>query len=263
MNNSIKHRIINTIGYNLTNKLKKLLGKSSFSEIDAIFEFALDQNMPKMMIDVGSHFGESSIYFLQEGWNVVGFEPDPQNRKEILGHKNMAIHNYAISDHIDEGVDFFTSKESSGISSLLNFSESHESSYKVDIKTLDVIIEEMDITDVGFLKIDTEGYDLNVLKGLTFDKIKPRIVLCEFEDNKTLKLDYSYKDMGDFLISQGYIVYLSEWWPITKYGSNHSWKKIQKYPVSIDDNAWGNFIAIVPEYENEFEKAMTSYQKKF
>jgi len=77
-----------------------------------------------------------------------------------------------------------------------------------------------------------------------WEKIKPRVILCEFEDAKTQKLGYSYTTMADYLVGKGYHVLVSEWRPIVKYGEQHSWRGYYTYPHKLhDDKAWGNLIS--------------------
>ena len=57
-------------------------------------------------------------------------------------------------------------------------------SLRVKVKRLSAFIKENNIGDIGFIKIDAEGHELNVLKGL-FDDVtlsKPLVVM--FEANK-------------------------------------------------------------------------------
>ena len=81
----------------------------------------------------------------------------------------------------------------------------------------------------------------------------PKIILCEFEDSKTVDLGYNYEEMGDLLLSKGYEVLLCEWAPIVKYGTIHTFNEIKRYPTKLSNSkAWGNFIAILPAYYDEF-----------
>lgn len=109
---------------------------------------------------------------------------------------------------------------------------------------LDNYIGSNNINHVNFLKIDTEGHDFFVLKSYPWDKDKPDVIECEFEDLKSVKkLNYSWKDMAEYLNSLNYKIIISEWYPIVRYGGNHKWKGFKEYPCELDDkNAWGNFI---------------------
>ena len=50
---------------------------------------------------------------------------------------------------------------------------------KIKSKTLSSILEENNINNVDYLSIDTEGSELNVLKGIDFDKININIISVE------------------------------------------------------------------------------------
>lgn len=201
------------------------------------------------MIDVGAHVGGSLLPFLYLGWNVYAFEPDASNRQKLehAGRfEKLVVHDWAVSDYDAQDVPFFSSVESTGISSLSSFRETHIESGRVTIVSLRTFLaKNPNIDQVDFLKIDAEGHDLMVLKGFPFDRMKPEVILCEFEDNKTVPLGYTHRDMADFLIKQGYNVYCSEWDPITQYGVEHAWRSLRRWPCELaDKNGWGNFIAI-------------------
>lgn len=205
-----------------------------------------------IMIDVGAHIGNSAKLFLENNWQVFCYEPDPNNRKKLLlnleEYSNKLIFDKAISNKIDELVEFYDSKDSTGISSLLPFNKNHKKICEVKTSTLTKEIKEHNIKNVDFLKIDTEGYDLMVLQGFPFDFIKPSVIECEFEDLKTTKLDYTVIDMINFLQNRGYLVYVSEWHPIIRYGIRHEWKRFFKYEgQNLDSNSWGNLLAFHKE----------------
>lgn len=217
----------------------------NYDEAEWIYHFFKKQNKKGVMIDVGAHFGESFAPYLYAGWTIYAFEPDPNNYNQIKTQGNLYLFNQAISDRENDGVPFFSSQESSGISSLSAFRDSHREVAKVKVTTLRRVIESNQIPRVDYLKTDTEGHDLFCLKGFPFDKIKPMIIISEFEDRKTKPLGYSYKDLGDFLLSQGYRVLLSEWEPIVQYGVKQKRHSIRKYPCQLDnEDGWGNFIAM-------------------
>ena len=199
--------------------------------------------------------GGACLKFLSSGWRIFAFEPDGSNRavleKKIKGHKNydrIHVDHRAVGNKAQNNVPFFRSEESSGISGLSAFHPSHEQSGCVDVITLTEFIEENDEIDkIDFLKIDTEGHDLFVLQGFPWKKIKPSIILCEFEDNKTDPLGYKFNDIAAYLIDKGYTIYVSEWHPIVRYGVAHSWNTLKRYPCHLQDkNAWGNLLAFNP-----------------
>lgn len=96
--------------------------------------------------------------------------------------------------------------------------------------------------------------------GFPWEKDRPEAIVCEFEDLKTIHLNYTWRDMAEFLKELGYKIIVSEWYPIVKYGTTHNWRCFKEYPCELDDeNAWGNFICFKDnELLNNFkEKNMT------
>lgn len=204
-----------------------------------------------VMLDVGAHFGGTSKPFIEMGWKVVAFEPDKKKhrvlRELVQAHRNFKLQTCAVGDKPQEDVQFFTSEESTGIASLVPFRESHTGASLVQIRTLRDVLEKMNIERVDYLKIDAEGFDLRVLQGFPFERVTPRAILCEFEDAKTSQIGYTTDDLGRALTDLGFVVFMSEWYPIVRYGITHRWRSIREYPCPLTDNAgWGNFIAVKP-----------------
>jgi FkbM family methyltransferase len=254
MRNKVVRFIKNTIKFlGLQSQFRRLAGfiyRENQNEIELCYS-ALDADRNSgIMFDVGAHHGGALSCFAESGWDIFAFEPDFENRKKLnekFGDRsNVFIDDRALSNKAEKRVHFYRSHESSGISSLLPFRETHESSEKVEVTTLEKFLEEQSLGKRGidFLKIDTEGYDLNVLQGVPWDKICPRLILCEFEDRKTQKLGYEFTDLADYLLGKNYQLIVSEWYPIQKYGEQHHWRRFAVYPCQLmDSQAWGNIIA--------------------
>jgi FkbM family methyltransferase len=228
--------------------IRKLRGQPLiFSEAELIIHWFDSNRRRGVMVDVGAHFGESLSPYLERGWKIHAFEPDPTNRKRLKQNvegKNIQLYECAVSDREDDGVAFFASPESDGISGLSAFRETHHQVDTVRLTTLTRVLSEANESKVDYLKIDTEGHDLFVLRGFPWSRIQPDVVMCEFEDSKTIPLGYNYIKIGDYLLGKGYIVFLSEWFPIKRYGANHKWRQWRSYPCQLQDkNGWGNLVA--------------------
>lgn len=201
-----------------------------------------------VMLDVGAHFGSSAAYFDRLGWTIHCFEPDPANREKLVARfgvsGNVSIDKRAVSDKRAIGVSFFSSEESTGISGLHAFRDTHRESARVDVTMIADIVAEKGLERIDFLKIDVEGFDFAVLNGVPWDRLTPDAIECEFEDAKTLPLGHNWRDIAEFLRGKGYTVYISEWHPIIRYGIRHDWRRVIPFDgAEIPADAWGNILA--------------------
>lgn len=145
--------------------------------------------MNEIYFDVGANHGDQFLNLVTSNPNVkvFAFEPTPE-LQNIIEYKIQNLPNYelikaAVSDY--EGVSEFNVAGQSdwGCSSLLKFSKKSETEWigrddfkvtqkiNVNVIRLDNFIEKNNIKSIDYLHIDTQGSDLNVLKGLG-DKIK-------------------------------------------------------------------------------------------
>lgn len=221
-----------------------------------IFRFLKVNCKSKIMFDVGAHLGGTLKPFVDLAWKVIAFEPDQENNKKLkerLGDRsNLTIESIAVSNQIKQKVPFYTSVVSTGISGLSAFHESHMKTANVDVTTLRKYCDENQINEIDYLKIDTEGHDFFVLKGFPWEHIKPIMIICEFEDKKTVPLGYTFYELADYLWEKGYNLIISEWYPIIRYGTKHKWRQFHLYPRKlVDHNGWGNIIALRNDFDLE------------
>jgi FkbM family methyltransferase len=203
----------------------------------------------KVMIDVGASTGITLAPFADAGWRVFAFEPDPRNRavleRTFGDYPNVSIDPRAVSDEPRQNASFYSSEISLGISGLTPFHPSHRQTDMVDITTLTNFIQECGIREVDFLKVDTEGHDLNVLRGFPWGNLRPSLLMAEFDDKKTVPMGYSVSDLVTLLWREMYHVVLSEWQPISEYGERGRWKRfVEILPGDVVGSGWGNVIGI-------------------
>ncbi|HET7462521.1 MAG TPA: FkbM family methyltransferase [Longimicrobium sp.] len=203
---------------------------------------------PGVMVDVGAHRGSALHPFAAAGWRVLAFEPDELNRRHLLhnveGLGAVEVDPRAVSTTPGETVSIYRSSESAAISTLTPFVDTHVQAGVVTTTTLALACREHGVGEIDFLKVDTEGYDFFVLQSLDWSAIRPRAVLCEFENRKTVPLGYTWRDMAEFLAGHGYRVVVAEWYPVQRYGAVHRFRRFADYPCPLaDENATGNLVA--------------------
>lgn len=151
--------------------------------------------------------GTNTFYFEKKGWNCVCVEPNPQYFEGLKNNRKIAF-NYACGDkNVDDQT--FTiydlGNNQSAISSLVvdtKLVDSHKNlikttfTTKVKVRTLDFIISELNNIDkIDFMSIDTEGTELDVLKGFDINKWKPKLFVIENNWND-IDIENYLKDFG-------------------------------------------------------------------
>lgn len=229
-------------------KLRERLNRRHFDEVRLIHSKIGSRDCSRVMLDVGACHGVCLYPFARDGWHIFAFEPDGENRKELIRRcrhfPNVRIDARAVSNQDQAACPFYRSPLSDGISSLTAFHATHTQADTVETVTLARFCREQNIHRIDFLKIDAEGFDFFVLQSFPWDAIKPAVILCEFEDGKSIPLGYTVYDMADYIADKGYRILLSEWFPIIEYGGRHRWRRLVPYPARLaDPHAFGNLIA--------------------
>ncbi|MCX5921929.1 MAG: FkbM family methyltransferase [Candidatus Dependentiae bacterium] len=174
-----------------------------------------------IVFDVGANKGEWSQHVLASKSNIrlYAFEPIPTIFNQLqknIAHDFVATHNFAISNKNGEEIFFYYNKNSLS-SELSSFYErpvvnrifnARPIPIRVKTKTLDSFCQEQSIEQIDFLKIDTEGSELNVLKGSSLMLKKGAIKTIQFEyGGAYLEAKATLKEMFDQLIACHYIIF--------------------------------------------------------
>jgi FkbM family methyltransferase len=130
------------------------------------------------VFDVGANVGQRTQLFAELARRVIAVEPQPLCLKHLRSrfrfNRNVIIENLALSDR--EGEATMCLSDSHTISSMsrkfINVMKEHtfrdsrwDKEITVPTNTLDHLIEVYGVPK--FVKIDVEGFEINVLKGLT------------------------------------------------------------------------------------------------
>jgi glycosyltransferase involved in cell wall biosynthesis len=104
--------------------------KANIDETNVIAKIYKDLPPQSVMIDVGAHHGSALRHFEVMNWKIFAFEPDPENKKYLTdrfeSNKNIVIDYRAVGEKEQKDVEFYSSDESTGISGLLSFRDTHK-----------------------------------------------------------------------------------------------------------------------------------------
>jgi FkbM family methyltransferase len=174
-----------------------------------------------VFVDVGAagpDFLSMSALYRGLGWRVIAIEPNPEfcEAHRAAGHDVLQ---YACSDHDEDSVDFeivdsHGEAYEAGSVSYESFSslavkpefkslrsDLDVKKIKVDVRRLDTILAEHapDVSQIDIVSADVEGWELEVLDGLTFPRYRPKVLIIEniFDD----------RTYADALRKRGYVLW--------------------------------------------------------
>lgn len=173
-----------------------------------------ENNDVKYILDIGANIGQSAKKFRTffRKASIICFEPVNSTYKVLLENtkndKSIICKNFALGD--EEGEKEIKLSNNSGLNSLVddvnkNFNPNDKQ--KVKISTVDAFIAQAEIEQVNLIKIDTEGFDLNVLKGASKTLSEGRVdfIVCEidflYESSKG-----NFEEINRFLQGKGYLL---------------------------------------------------------
>lgn len=176
------------------------------------------------IFDVGANVGEIVLYFNQKftSSQILAFEPINESFKTLEKNtehlKNVNCFKYALGSTIEKKTISLNpnSQQNSLVEELQKDSFPTE---VIDIITLDNFCEQTQIEKIDLLKIDTEGFELEVLKGATnlLENRKISFILSEVGFRETDKRHTFFFSLYQFLYSKGFRFYglydLSYWIP--------------------------------------------------
>lgn len=149
-------------------------------------------------IDVGAHVGLMSYYFASAFERVEAFEPVALHREcfvKNVPQGNVTLHPYALGDKTGS-VSMHTAHSSSGDTTVAGAGD-------IPLKRLDDVFP--DATDIDYLKLDVEGYELRALKGAEqlIKRCKP-VICVEQKPGKGKQFGLPDTAAVDYLRSLGY-----------------------------------------------------------
>ncbi len=141
-----------------------------------------------VVIDVGANIGYYSILASQltgSSGSVYAFEPDPQHFAKLVDHLdmnkcgNVTAENQGLSDKT-ETLSLYLSEENSSDHST--YPVAGRRSTEVPVVSLDDYCHDNDLGRIDFIKIDVQGFEPVVLRGMseTLDSNRRVRVLTEF-----------------------------------------------------------------------------------
>ena len=151
-------------------------------------------------------------YFEELGWSGYVFEPLPYMKLLWEKHRKAKFFPFGASDKNDK-LTFSIVKDVTGWEDMLSFvKETRDEDYgyeteeiTIEVKPLKEVFEIENIIHIDYMSIDVEGHELNVLKGIDFDKV--RINVLTIENNYPENPIYGDDEIRSIMFKNNYILW--------------------------------------------------------
>jgi FkbM family methyltransferase len=164
---------------------------------------------PGVFVDIGGNRPQNAVskIFLEYGWTGLVVEPIPENAEMFRQAEWPIVEEFALTSPEkaqDKFCDFHLAGPGGEHSSLslsgINPNSLKNRTIRVQLTTLEKLLSKHGINQINLLSIDTEGTEIDVLKGLDFDKHEIDLILCEDWHRD--------RDIHNYLKSKGFKIIL-------------------------------------------------------
>ena len=164
-------------------------------------------------IDVGVGNGTPNLWNKYKNKRIICIDPLDHSEKvtkKMLKGRNYSFHKFAVGSKV--GKKILNVERELGRSTLLkvtkkNFEGTPKAKLEVQIKTLDSIVKSLNTKGSYGIKIDVEGYELEVLKGAKKTLKKTNFVIVEARHNHiTFEKQYKLSELMNIMTLNNFVL---------------------------------------------------------
>ena len=185
-----------------------------FFKNDILLQNIIDVISPEdIVIDVGVNIGYYSLNFAKKACKgfVYGFEPNPKvydfakNNCSLNSFQNIKLNNIGLG-HCKGLFEMAQINDNLGMNRIVA-SGTKNNNFLIEVEKLDDYVSRHSVARVDVIKIDVEGFEMNVLLGAeqAIRKCKPSLFI-EIDEGNLQMNNSSFTAIKDWLTSKGYIV---------------------------------------------------------
>lgn len=201
----------------------------------------------RTVFDVGANVGEWTklVVGIIPDAQIYSFEPSKHTFQTLLKQNfsnKVSVHNIGLGEKNETKV-FFIYGDDSTLNSVFHRDIKNEG-FKQDVRTENVIFETLDffcernnISSISFLKIDTEGNELSVLKGAEKYIKEGRIDAIQFEYGGTyIDANVLLREVFQFFENKPYYIFKM---------LQNGLLKCDSYTEDFENFQYANYVAIL------------------
>jgi len=171
-----------------------------FSDESEVDDF-IYENLPSkgLCVEIGANSIKNShcINLYKKGWEGIVVEGDPNTYKNLISdygkypQLNVKLFNYVLCEengtktfysditHTNSGLSSLYYKHATGLADPANTMKRQVTSFTVESRTLESLLDENNKEKIDYLQIDTEGADAEIILSTDFSKCKPKLIFAE------------------------------------------------------------------------------------
>jgi len=188
---------------------------NGFEQDETIFVRRFLEN-GDIFLDIGANIGLFSLiasHYVGDKGKIYTFEPATETYRRLCENVEMNAFNNILTFQIglsDKEEELLFNTSQTGYDAWNSFTKlevlKDSQSILVKTKTLDSFLNQLNISDVNFVKLDVEGWEMNVLKGskeLLLSEKAP-VLMVEFTEENAFAAGYYCGEIYDFVKQFGY-----------------------------------------------------------
>lgn len=170
-----------------------------------------------VVLDIGGNIGQTAMMMglkIGAGGRVCSFEPFPETYQKFLHNlslnqstiNNVRAEGFALGAEVGELQMYETSAINSGGNRMVGNEQGEKAGLvTVPVSTVDAFVRSARLGRIDFIKIDVEGFEMNVLKGAreTLTAHRPSLYI-ELDDRNLRSQGSSAEELCDYLRRSGY-----------------------------------------------------------
>ena len=178
------------------------------------YSYGLNENIlidirDKLVVDVGANIGEFSVYlrkYCGHKGEIIAFEPDPHEFDTLSQNAalyNLKAINCAVSN-VSGKIEFILNNEDAD--SRLNLIENDKFQNKISVQSvrLNGVLDELNVKEVGLVKIEAEGFEPEVLQGLDLSNSRVMYFAIDCGPERPPDNQSTLVDCLNYLLKNGY-----------------------------------------------------------
>lgn len=177
-------------------------------------------NLGDVGMDVGANIGTHALIMGKLVGNrgkVFAFDPNPESQRRLKENidlnkfSNVRVLTFALSEKSGK-MNLWAAGDKMldrGTASLYDLPKLTKSVSEVQVKNMDEFVQSENLSRLNFIKIDTRGSDLPIIRGAAFsiDKFRPYIIF-EYNKENWEHSNSGWEEAKSFFETRDYILYL-------------------------------------------------------